>query len=279
MSLFRLWDSIDHDRSLAPLVRTIAANRLVDHHRRPQAVLVDEMPDLCSAYDIEEHGHLRARLGQVAEAFRELSDRDRQVLLGEVGLHPPTSDRVARMRARRRLRAIMDSPGRLAAFIPASLRRFSEWLQSIAPAEVVGATAATGLLVVVSFAVLSLDLDVEARTRSTPEIGSTLTEHRPGFRFFKGQDPDEGVVSAPSTQPRISKAKSAHSATSTQQKDLVTDAGPARAEQGHGQGYVYVQVCLGEETQDPGDDHGVTVVVFDGGQNGEEEAPKCQYEE
>lgn len=280
--LLGCWQRIDHSRPLGPLANKIAWNLLVDHYRRTPALPVAEFPDKCSVYDIEEHRVLRARLQAAAEGLRRLREQDRAVLLAEIGVGRITSNRMARLRARRRLQAIVDQVSSSLAVVPITVRRILGWGQTGGAGDALNAAATAGILFVVSLVALSLDSghDAQAQTVDPPAlIQPNVRQDESGSRrkmspVDRRFDPNEAKP-----VPSASRGPGPTEGPSTQENDLHAQAGPARAEKGHGQGYVYVQVCLGEGTKSKDDDYGMTIVLFDGGQSGEEAAPACRYED
>lgn len=277
--LLGCWERIDHGRPLGPLANKIAWNLLIDHHRRVPAFPVAAIPDQCSMYDIEEHRVVRSHLKAAAEGLRQLKERDRAVLLAEVGVGHITTNRMARLRARRRLQAIVDRVSSTFAGVPLILRRTFGGGQVGSTTDAINAVAAAGVLVVVSFVALTLDSGRDAHARVASPTELPLAQVEKALPSLRGADP----VDLAETTGTISRSRSelggpsVDEPPSTKKNDLRASAGPARAEKGHGRGYVYVQVCLGEDTQSEEDDYGVTVVLFDGGQSGEEDAPACSY--
>jgi len=281
LRLIGSWGRIDHSRPLAPLARKIAWNLVIDRHRHNAAARVVELTDVPSSYDIEAHGLARARLHSAATALTRLRPHDRVVLLGEVGVLERSTDRMARMRARRRLRAAVDAMRAGFAFVPSLWRRISGSAQAGAGGELaVGATA--GFLAIASIAALSLDGAGHALANPRPNLAhkissAELVATRIADRRLRPSDKAAPRATADDGAAERAASTSRDEAASTKRTDIETEAGPARAEKGAGQGYVYVQVCLGEDTDTTADDVGVTVVMMDGGQNGEEEPPECRY--
>jgi hypothetical protein len=283
LRLLGCWERIDHSRPLGPLAKKIAWNLLVDHHRRTPVLLVADLPDMCSVYDIEEHRALRTRLRAAADGLRQLRDQDRAVLLAEIGVGQITGNRMARMRARRRLKAIVDQAASSLAAVPIGLRRMFGWSHAGSTSDALNAAATAGVLVAVSLVALSLDSrhDAHAQSGNPPVRPEALVRlEDPGFSI---RESDRRLADSNQTITPAGSAADGSGPTekspSTQENDVDAKAGPARAEKGQGEGYVYVQVCLGEDTESEEDDYGVTVVLFDGGQSGEEEAPECRYED
>jgi DNA-directed RNA polymerase specialized sigma24 family protein len=126
LRLFSHWAEVDPER-IWPFTLTIATNLIRDEMRkeaaRPECVeLNTERPE---TLDFDAHMLNRLELHRVKKALRSLSTSDRSVLLAEWGesdqLEPtsPAALKMARMRARRRLRAVLEHASGL---IPVGLR-------------------------------------------------------------------------------------------------------------------------------------------------------------
>ena len=108
------WDRLYFAGDLLPLARTIASNLITDHHREAtRLVLTDDAPDgATERTDVERSAIARIDLDQVRAALSELNPRYRQALLAEIGESAiqETAElaKVTRLRARRRLRAVIE---------------------------------------------------------------------------------------------------------------------------------------------------------------------------
>jgi DNA-directed RNA polymerase specialized sigma24 family protein len=91
----------------------VALNASIDEHRRSARLEVGRVVDRSSGFDVERIVLARLEVEEVAEAIGRLNTRDRDLLL-DVDAMPSTDDRartrdkVARHRARARLRALID---------------------------------------------------------------------------------------------------------------------------------------------------------------------------
>ncbi|HVF53906.1 MAG TPA: RNA polymerase sigma factor [Actinomycetota bacterium] len=115
LRLYASWDRVDHDQPLWSLVSTIALNIIRDRARRASGREINTaIPDMAGAGDVEASGLARVELHRVLEAMNALPDHQRAVLLAEIG-GPQLLDRnepatrVLRMRARRRLHALLEA--------------------------------------------------------------------------------------------------------------------------------------------------------------------------
>lgn len=124
LRLIRVWDRVDPSRSVPGLAISIANNLLWEHaHRRDRCEVPGEVPDVASHYDIESAGLARVELGRVRRALPRLSAAQRSVLLAEVGDAEPVASRspdaikMLRMRARRRLNALLDQASAFGATV------------------------------------------------------------------------------------------------------------------------------------------------------------------
>ena len=130
LRLFEIWDKVDPHRDLWPLALTIALNILRDHHRtearRHRITVRDELID----HDTERVALARVELAQVEEALPLLTTAQRSALLAELGVDIERSEnssavKMLRMRARRRLRALIDGASGLVGSIELGMSRFS----------------------------------------------------------------------------------------------------------------------------------------------------------
>ena len=122
LRLFKMWDDIDPMRSPRGLAFTIASNLLWDERNRGAAREIPGTVPEESRADVERAGIARLELARVRRAMRRLSPQQRSVLLAEIGdadVPEASADaiKMMRMRARRKLTAILDtSPAGLFAF-------------------------------------------------------------------------------------------------------------------------------------------------------------------
>ena len=113
--LFKMWDQVDPARSPWGLTLTIAKNLLWDElHRRGSRELLIEPPERAMSMDVEDAGIARMELWRVGRALMKMSPAHRAVLLAELGDEKVTSTsqaatKMMRMRARRRLTALLDT--------------------------------------------------------------------------------------------------------------------------------------------------------------------------
>ena len=114
LRLFKMWDEIDAMRSPRGLAFTIASNLLWDErNRRASREVVGDVPER-SCEDVETAGIARLELARVKRAMGRLNPQQRAVLLAEIGdaegpTASPDAIKMMRMRARRRLTALLES--------------------------------------------------------------------------------------------------------------------------------------------------------------------------
>lgn len=278
--LLRNWHLLDEDRPAWPLARRIALNCLIDHHRREQPDILAAIPDQVAPFDVEEQSLARFRLGEVWRAMAGLTQREKAVLLAELGVaghHGNTSAiKMARLRAREKLSAAVGRSGALSA-VPLQWRRFTGWLHLHGSTPYVEAGAAAGLLVIVSAAAITWGQPGHAAPKQGPSNlpSIQLSERQvtePGARTQSDIAARRRVAPAGARQPQAARPTPTPSPTPTG-----ATAGPARAETGKKGGATYVKICAGEDTQTPHDDVGVTVVVYDGSQEPGDEPAECKY--
>lgn len=114
LRLFKMWDEIDAMRSPRGLAFTIASNLLWDErNRRSAREVVGDVPEQ-SCEDVERAGIARLELARVRRAMARLNPQQRAVLLAEIGdasgpVASPDAIKMMRMRARKRLHALLDT--------------------------------------------------------------------------------------------------------------------------------------------------------------------------
>jgi len=111
--LLRMWNSIDHTRPLWPLTSTILLNLLRDRSRcAPRDDVVALLPELEAPHDVERAGMARLELDRVRRAMGQLSTSHRTILMQELqwtdGATGSPAEKMLRMRARRKLRSILE---------------------------------------------------------------------------------------------------------------------------------------------------------------------------
>jgi RNA polymerase sigma factor (sigma-70 family) len=132
--LYRSWDHVDPDRPVEPYARVIATNVWRDTIRRgPRDEPVETVPDRSSVPDaVERACIMRDELSRVRRAMDRLRPEQRRILhvlaaeelgAGEVASATPDALRMARMRARRDLRAVLKTASGFVAVMWAGLRR------------------------------------------------------------------------------------------------------------------------------------------------------------
>lgn len=137
LRLFKMWDEIDAMRSPRGLAFTIASNLLWDErNRRASREVVGEVPEL-SREDVERAGMARLELARVKRAMSRLNAQQRAVLLAEIGdatgpSASPDAVKMMRMRARRRLTALLDSAPAGAIVL---IRMPRKWLKGLRSAN------------------------------------------------------------------------------------------------------------------------------------------------
>jgi RNA polymerase sigma factor (sigma-70 family) len=108
LRLFRVWDTLDPARPVVPYATTVALNAWRDglkraSHGREQ--LEGALPEEPDTVDVERTVLARLELARVSAALGQLRQRDRDALMTE---DTGPAHRMARMRARRELLAVME---------------------------------------------------------------------------------------------------------------------------------------------------------------------------
>lgn len=137
LRLFKMWDEIDAMRSPRGLAFTIATNLLWDErNRRSAREVVGDVPEQ-SCEDVERAGIARLELARVRRAMSRLNPQQRAVLLAEIGDatgpdSSPDAIKMMRMRARKRLHALLDTaPAGLFALVQMPKR----WWKTVRAAQ------------------------------------------------------------------------------------------------------------------------------------------------
>src|SRR5688500_8516756 len=134
LRLFRMWGQVDPERPLWALVVTIALNLLRDEARkRPEREVLGLVPDRPADADVERAGMARLEWRRVQTAMTQLSPDHRSILMAELGDEYATSSRgpnatkMLRMRARRRLNALLDVASASGVVIGIRVRRLFDF--------------------------------------------------------------------------------------------------------------------------------------------------------
>ncbi len=183
LRLFRMWDQVDPERPLWALVVTIALNLLRDEARkRPEREVLGLVPDRAADQDVERAGLARLEWRRVQNAMNQLSPAHRSILMAELGDEQAMSARGAnatkmlRMRARRRLSALLDVASASGMVFGLRIRRLFDLERHVIAArsllgqsENVVAPAAAGFLSAVAlFAAAAGPLTGEAGAGTLP---------------------------------------------------------------------------------------------------------------
>lgn len=119
LRIFLLGDDVDPDRSVSALAKTIAMNLLRDHVRKEQKLVpIFDLTLAGEVQSVEREVVARDEWRRVSAAVDRLSPAQRAALLATIGLAPAPAGlsapaiRILRMRARRRLREILDAMSR-----------------------------------------------------------------------------------------------------------------------------------------------------------------------
>lgn len=130
--LYGAWEDVDRSRPAWPLTRAIAMNHLRDQARRKFQEIASEIPEVAYQHSVEEAGLARVELGKVRAALNGFSPQARQAVLVEVGATggcaTPAAEKMQRMRARRKLKLIVERTPAAIALRLARITDVGEWL-------------------------------------------------------------------------------------------------------------------------------------------------------
>ncbi|MDQ4065013.1 MAG: hypothetical protein M3161_03090 [Actinomycetota bacterium] len=193
LRLYRMWHDVDPERSVWGLVLTIAKNLLWDEmHRRSARELLIEVPERPNDHDVERAGIARLELWRVSRALDQLSPAHRSVLLAEVDGEARRAEvsraatKMMRMRARRRLSALLENASasclavgvatrRWALNMQQFFRRNSTVLETPAPMAVAAVLGAVVVMIIPTTALPSPSAErsvVDAATVTVDGLGS-----------------------------------------------------------------------------------------------------------
>ncbi|HYP24320.1 MAG TPA: sigma-70 family RNA polymerase sigma factor [Actinomycetota bacterium] len=160
LRLFRMWGQVDPERPLWALVVTIALNLLRDEARKhPEREVLGLVPDRAADQDVERAGLARLEWRRVQSAMTQLSPDHRSILMAELGdeyatpSRGPNATKMLRMRARRRLNALLDVASASGVLIGVKVRRLFDFERHViairglmSSSENLAAPAAAGFL-------------------------------------------------------------------------------------------------------------------------------------
>jgi hypothetical protein len=281
LKLLVIWQRVDTERPLWPLVRRIAFNCLVDRHRSRSDLPVEELPDRPAPYDVEEQGIARARLMYVREALGRLGKSERSALLAEVGSLPrpmnTSAAKMARLRARQKLSQTMDKIAAAFGLVPVAWRRFALWFETEAPQLHLVFPAAAGAATALSLVVLSVGPPPEpgrAASREWMDRAAAVNA-----RFERRERAMPALERSRHAEARPQKALApepvAPDDPPTQPNETSADAGPTRVKTGGEGDDRYGAVCTGQDTSDEADDKGIYVGISHGEEEEEEPEDPC----
>lgn len=242
LRLFRMWDQVDPDRPLWALVVTIALNLLRDEARkRPEREVLGLVPDRPADQDVERAGLARLEWRRVQNAMSQLSPDHRSILMAELGDEYATSSRgpnatkMLRMRARRRLNALLDVASASGVVIAIRVRRLFDFERHViairslmSSSENVAAPAAAGFLSAVAlFAASAGPLAGEAGAGILQEDRPAATRALPGASYATASAPAGSAIGLhgerAAAPPAVERARMLH----THPVEVTTSSGDA----------------------------------------------------
>jgi RNA polymerase sigma factor (sigma-70 family) len=163
LRLLRHWDQVRAE-SLWAYALTVALNIVRDEARKKERRDRSVLDKPAEVHDPEHEALVRLELDRVRVALHSMTERQRTILLGEVGeaaSDPSTpAQKMARMRARRRLRSLTEDASALIALPFVNLRR---WLHDWEPGLVTtGASLAMRLAALTTAAAIAIPITTGA---------------------------------------------------------------------------------------------------------------------
>ncbi|HYI46532.1 MAG TPA: RNA polymerase sigma factor [Actinomycetota bacterium] len=243
LRLFRMWDQVDVQRSPSGLALTIAHNLLWDEqHRKAPGEVLGLIPDVPGSHDVERSGIAREELGRVYRLLPRLKSSQRSVLLAEIGGPEPAISsgdalKMLRMRARRKLTALMESASAGIFVMGFELRRFGWRVSSGVRRHAIPAELPAGAVVAFCGVVAVLMVPLQATTAPSSEGETSGSESRsfaPRFAVEDRPASGPGVAEAVSGRSRV--RDSAHKGAAGDPGNgyhlYVGDEGPVNGEAG-----------------------------------------------
>lgn len=185
--LFANWEAVDRSRSAWPLTKVIALNLLRDQARRRYEEVSCEVPEVAGHHCVEAAGIARLDLQRVGRALNGFSPEARAALLKDFGDQrsgcSSAAEKMQRMRARKRLRVMLERAPVAVSLRFARFGELGEWLAGGRAALANGLSCAACAAIGLAMAFPGGDVltrpdrvqgETEARVRNT----STL-EHPP----------------------------------------------------------------------------------------------------
>lgn len=194
LRLFEIWHRVDPARELWPLALTIALNMLRDHIRADNRRQEVAVPESLMEDDTETAALARVELARVQENLVQLTAAQRSALLAEVGAGngsevSASATKMLRLRARKRLRALMDGASGVVAAAGSVAQRAlrlgsaSTLGEQLAPGASLAAgvfwAAALGGVGAVGVTAPSWGADAPARSAVAAEVDAGGTRHLP----------------------------------------------------------------------------------------------------
>lgn len=175
LRLYGMWERVDRSRPSWPLAKTIVLNLLRDECRTNRVTEpLDEFPEQAFDYDLERQGIARIELDRVREALGSLTDLQRRALLVEIGVHPAgdggAADKMVRMRARKRLTALLEE---VSALVSLRWVRLPDLLQGVGLLRPAGNAAIACFACIFGASVLAINtgpLATEAEARPQDRV-------------------------------------------------------------------------------------------------------------
>ena len=130
LRLFEIWDRVDPERELWPLALTIALNIRRDQVRTESRRQQITDPEELIEQNTERIALARVELSQISDALEHLTSAQRSALLAEIGLDADPLEnssalKMLRMRARRRLRSLLEGASGVVGSIELGLYRLT----------------------------------------------------------------------------------------------------------------------------------------------------------
>jgi DNA-directed RNA polymerase specialized sigma24 family protein len=208
LRLYKMWESVDRSRPAWQLTVTIALNLLRDEYRRADhSDVVADLPDIANNYDLERAGLARIELGRVRTALAEMSDAHRSVLLAEVGQHydtsGPATDKMRRMRARRKLTQILE---RVSGVLLLPARRLNELGQALFGARDSLAAGASCLVCTVLGVGLAVSVPLTSQRANAETLGRAAGDRQVAMLVAQHSVTDDDAGSTSTDVPSAARA-------------------------------------------------------------------------
>ena len=210
LRLFQFWDRVDPGRDLWPLALTITLNILRDQIRADSRRRDVVVPEDLVEHDTETAALARIELGRVQEALIQLTAPQRSVLLAEVGAGAqphtsPSATKMLRMRARKRLRSLMEGASAAVGALGHATQKGLRWGSSSGVGEQLGpaTSVAAGVIWATALGGVGVVVGGNLPWGSSADAAPAPKPRMHNERRVAAETPDRRAVERPRGEDRV----------------------------------------------------------------------------